>query len=236
MNITHPEQIKSFFKGSFLASPETLLAKLHHIKAFVFDWDGVFNAGFKDAGGSSPFNEIDSMGINMMRFNHFIRKGENPVMAVISGEHNAAALFLSKREHFHCVYSGIRNKKDALLHFCSVHNIKPEEIAFFFDDILDLSLAPICGLRILVGRESNPMFNNLVQTNELADYITANDGGHNAIREAAELIIGITGRYNNTIMQRVAWSDNYQHYITERNTITTNYFIHSGTEITEHLF
>ena len=236
MNITNPEQIKSFFKGSFLASPETLLAKLHQIKAFVFDWDGVFNNGFKDADRSSPFNEVDSMGINMMRFNHFIRKGDNPLMAIISGEKNAAALALSEREHFHSVYSGIKNKKEALLHFCNAHHIKPEETVFFFDDVLDLSLAPVCGMRIMVGRDSNPMFNNLVQTHEMADYITANDGGHNAIREAAELIIGLTGRYNNTIMQRVAWSDNYQHYLTERNTITTKYFTHSGNAITEQIF
>jgi len=235
MNITDPGHIKSLFKGSFLVSPETLLAKLQQVKAFVFDWDGVFNSGFKDAGGSSPFNEIDSMGINMMRFNHFIRKGENPVTAIISGERNAAALSLAGREHFHRVYSGIKNKKEALLDLCDAYKFSPAETAFFFDDVLDLSMAPVCGLRILVGRDTNPMFHNLVSTHELADYITANDGGHHAIREGVELLMGLTGRYNNTIMQRVAWSEHYQQYIIDRNAIKTQYFALQGAAITEQI-
>ena len=39
-----------------------LARQLHGIRALVFDWDGVFNDGWKDAQGGSPFSEVDSMG------------------------------------------------------------------------------------------------------------------------------------------------------------------------------
>ncbi len=232
---TEFNNIQDLFKGSFLTKPEVILEKMLKIKAFVFDWDGVFNNGFKDAGGSSPFNEVDSMGINMLRYNYFMRKGTNPVAAIISGEKNEASFTLAKREHFQGAYFKIKNKKEALHHLCNVHAIEPHEVAFFFDDILDLSIAELCGLRIMIGRDSNPMFTKLVKEKKLADYITSCNGGDNGIREAVELLIGLTGQYNNTIMHRVMWSDNYRDYITERDTLTTTFYTLIGSEIIKNI-
>jgi 3-deoxy-D-manno-octulosonate 8-phosphate phosphatase (KDO 8-P phosphatase) len=233
MNDIDPNQIKNIFRGGFLTQPLAIREKLFKMKAFVFDWDGVFNNGFKDSSGSSPFNEVDSMGINMLRFNYYLRKGHNPLTGIISGEKNTAAFTLARREHFHSVYSSMKNKKDALLHFCAAHDIAPDEVAYFFDDVLDLSIAEVCGLRIMVGRDCNPFFINLVFENELADYITAADGGSNAIREAVELLIGLTGDYNDTIMQRVKYSDNYRTYIETRNKPQPVFYTVSDSQITE---
>jgi len=217
MNITDLNQIKGVFKGSFLAEPPALQEKLFKVKAYVFDWDGVFNNGTKDVDGSSPFNEVDSMGVNMLRFNHYLRKNHNPVTAVITGEHNTAAFTLAKREHFHGVYYNMKNKKDALMHLCNAHHIEPLDVACFFDDILDLSIAEVCGLRIMVGCACNPLLLGLVHKNKLADYITAADGNNHALREAAELLIGLSGRYDDTIMQRVHYTEHYREYINARN-------------------
>jgi len=48
MNI--PELFTSI-GGRFISEPELISAKLKTIKAFIFDWDGVFNNGQKSAEG-----------------------------------------------------------------------------------------------------------------------------------------------------------------------------------------
>ena len=233
MNAIDFNQLKKVFTGTFLAEPFALQEKLFKVKAYVFDWDGVFNNGTKDASGSSPFNEVDSMGINMLRFSHYLLNSQNPVTAIITGELNTAAFTFAKREHFHAVYSGIRNKKDALIHFCDTHKLQPGNVAYFFDDVLDLSIAEVCGVRIMIGRSGSPLFLNLVKEHSLADYITDADGSNNALREAAELLIGLIGQYDETIMQRVHNSGNYKEYISARNTPVPSFYTLTDSKITE---
>ena len=71
-----------------------------NIKAFIFDWDGVFNNGQKNANSSSNFNETDSMGTNLLRYSYFLTNGVLPITAVISGEKNEAAFYFCERECF----------------------------------------------------------------------------------------------------------------------------------------
>ena len=149
------QNITYHFKGEFLTSPELMAERLGKIKAFIFDWDGVFNNGVKNANGSSSFSEIDSMGTNMLRFNHFLRNQQIPHTAIITGENNIDAYTFASRECFSAVYYRILTKPDALHHFCAAHNINPSEVAFFFDDVLDLSVAGMVGLRIMAGRYCN---------------------------------------------------------------------------------
>lgn len=209
--------IHKTFEGTFVTQPNIMGRNVGSIGAYIFDWDGVFNKGAKGSDGASSFNEVDSMGINMLRYNHYIRKGRNPIAGIITGEANPTAMAFAKREHFHAVYYSIKRKKDALLHLCAAHDIKPSQVAYFFDDITDLEVASMCGIRIMTGRKSNPMLMNLVKERNLADYITANDGDNNAIREATELLKALSGKYEETIMQRANYSENYRDYLNSRN-------------------
>src|SRR4051812_30130410 len=95
------EEIKQYFRGRFVTDFAVIEQRLQYIKAFIFDWDGVFNNGHKNADGNSSFSETDSMGMNLLRFNHYIRKKDQPITAVITGESNKTAFFFTKREHFH---------------------------------------------------------------------------------------------------------------------------------------
>jgi 3-deoxy-D-manno-octulosonate 8-phosphate phosphatase (KDO 8-P phosphatase) len=233
MDINDLDQIKGLVSGSFLTEPLAIKEKLFRVKAFVFDWDGVFNNGTKDASGSSPFNEVDSMGLNMLRFNHYLKAGENPITAVITGEHNIAAFTLAKREHFHSVYYRVKNKVDALTHLCEAHGIEPDAVAYFYDDILDLPIASVCGLRVMIGRPGSPMFSEFVKRDALADYITAAAGGSNALREAAEMLIALNGNYDETIRQRIQDTAQYHEYITARNTPNPTFYTITDSKITE---
>jgi len=223
-----------YFRGKFVTLPAEILTKLENVKAFVFDWDGVFNDGFKDNSGSRPFSEVDSMGTNLLRFNHFLRKGEVPIVAIISGEHNLAARTFAEREHFNAVYSKVRHKRQAIEHLCATHNISPDEILFVFDDVLDFSAAEMVGLRIMVAHSCSPLLSDYADKHGLADYITAHSGGGHAIRESVELLTGLTGMYAETISHRVKYDETYQQYLQLRNQPVPQYFTSKDLEIVSH--
>lgn len=228
-----PDQIAKLFKGTFLTEPSLMRQKLFNIKAFVFDWDGVFNAGYKDEHGASPFSEIDSMGTNMLRYNHFMRNGTPPVAIIISGEKNKAAFTFAKREHFNAVYYKMPNKKLAFEHLCEKFSLEPEEIAWVFDDILDLAIAGRCGLRVMISRDSNPMLTDLVKREGLADYLTFSNSGDHALREAAEMLLGISGKYDETINGRSEFTDNYKEYLVLRNQPEAVFYTNIESVVTE---
>ena len=99
--------------GEIVSGEIALRDKLAHIKALLFDWDGIFNSGEKGQIPSS-FNEIDSMGINMLRFGYYLLHDENPVTGLVTGERNETAVKWAEREHFHAVYLKVKHKADIL--------------------------------------------------------------------------------------------------------------------------
>lgn len=210
--------------GKFTCPPDVLAQKLSGIKAFVFDWDGVFNNGQKSAEGSSNFSEVDSMGTNLLRFSHFLSKGKLPLTAVISGEKNDTAFYFCRRECFNYSFFKTPHKTDALKFICEKEKIHPSEIAYFFDDVLDLSIAELCGLRILVHRGANPLFTDYCLRHRLADYITASEGGQYAVREACELLTGLYGNFDQVIQNRTHYTGDYRTYITQRRMVSTQFF------------
>jgi 3-deoxy-D-manno-octulosonate 8-phosphate phosphatase (KDO 8-P phosphatase) len=210
--------------GQFISTPDQIVKKLEGIKAFIFDWDGVFNNGQKSGGGSSDFNEIDSMGTNLLRYSYFLKHKKLPLTAVISGERNETAFYFCRRECFDFSFFKTPHKTDALTFICEKENIEPHEVAYFFDDVLDLSIAEVCGVRILVGRKANPLFTDYCIRNKFVDYITASEGGNFAVREASELLIGLSGEYNRVINDRTHYAEDYKHYITQRRLVKTQFF------------
>ncbi|HXC07089.1 MAG TPA: phosphatase [Bacteroidia bacterium] len=231
---TEPHQIEDLFTakgGRFHISSPAFLNKLQGIRAFIFDWDGVFNAAEKDAGGSSPFNEVDSMGLNLLRFAHWLKKGKLPLIAIISGEKNSASFALGKREHLDACYYKINHKPDALNHFCQEHKLNPLEVAFVFDDILDISLAQVCGLRFHIQRPGASLFHSYVVHHQLADYSTGSCSGQYPVRECCELIMGLSGTFDLAVEERVRFSPAYTEYLKLRNEKETDFFTRSESGI-----
>jgi 3-deoxy-D-manno-octulosonate 8-phosphate phosphatase (KDO 8-P phosphatase) len=224
-------ELEKLFKGKFLTPPADIQAKLQKIKAYIFDWDGVFNNGQKDENNTSLFNEIDAMGINMLRFNHYKRKGSMPLFGIITGERNSASHTFSDREHMDFVYYKIKHKSTALEHICKKHNLHPGEVLFVFDDILDLDVAAKVGVRMMVSRPANPLLTRYAESRALMDYLTANDSSNHALREVTELLIGLTGSYDETLSDRIAYNDTYREFIALRNTLTTEYYTVDGDTI-----
>ncbi len=89
---------EEYFKGVFITDASVIQQKLKKIKAFIFDWDGVFNDGRKDIDGNSSFSEVDSMGVNMMRFSYYLFKSSITNINHTYREKITSLLFLSHKE------------------------------------------------------------------------------------------------------------------------------------------
>jgi 3-deoxy-D-manno-octulosonate 8-phosphate phosphatase (KDO 8-P phosphatase) len=218
------EQIFTEQGGVFCTPYDSLRTKVQRVRAFLFDWDGVFNDGTKDEQGSSSFSEIDAMGTNLLRFAYHLKTDKMPVVAIMSGEHNTMSFQLGRREHVHAIYYRVNNKRLAFDHFMRLHGLTPEEVAFVFDDVLDLGVCERCGVRLMVNRAANPLFNNYVVQNNLADYVTAKPGGQFAVREVTELVMGLYGNYDDAVKHRSHFSDRYDTYLKARQQIETRFF------------
>jgi 3-deoxy-D-manno-octulosonate 8-phosphate phosphatase (KDO 8-P phosphatase) len=210
--------------GTFLNTYGNFVTRASRIKAVLFDWDGVFNAGTKGEGQSSTYSETDALGLNMLRLSFWLSNKKIPYMGIITGQHNKSAIQLAERDRFHTVYSGFLNKGLAFNHFLAENGLEEDEVAYVFDDILDIAIADKCGLRCAVRTNGSPLFEKFITDNDQADYFTANQGNNYAVREVCELLMGVMANYNETIKERIAFSDLYQEYLAERNRIATSYF------------
>jgi 3-deoxy-D-manno-octulosonate 8-phosphate phosphatase (KDO 8-P phosphatase) len=218
-------EIQSLFTkagGQFCTPAADIQRKLENIKAFIFDWDGVFNDGSKRDQTGSGFTEPDAMGTNMLRFSYWLKNKSLPITAIITGEENESALFLGKREHFTSLYFKASNKLKSFEHFLKSNNLQGHEVAFVFDDVLDLAVAGQCGIRLAAHRKSNPLFNEYIVANHLVDYLTSTN--QFAVREACELLIGLHGNYDEAIFNRMRFSETYQQYLQQRQLVETVVF------------
>lgn len=217
--------------GTFCISAEEFNRKVSAIRAFIFDWDGVFNNGIKNENGSSSFGEVDAMGTNLLRYSWWTRHGVMPVVAIMSGAKNTMSFQFGLREHVHGIYFNVKNKMLAFEHLTASYGLAPESVAFFFDDVLDLSLAEKCGLRVMINRKASPLFTKHVTEQQLADYVTAHPGGNSGLREACELLMGINGNYDEIVRSRAWFSDPYAKYLRERDQVPVAFFTWDGKSI-----
>ncbi|MBB3698352.1 phosphatase [Flammeovirga yaeyamensis] len=210
--------------GVFVAPSSSLLEQLKNVKGLIFDWDGVFNNGVKGGNMPSPFSEVDSMGVNMLRFGYFLEHGKIPFTAVVTGEYNEAAFKWAQREHLDAVCYLVKDKVKVLPLVDELSGVQPEEIMFTFDDILDISLAKAVGARFMIGRDGSPLFTEYCRMNGHCDYITGNPGNNNAVREISEVALCLLDRFDETIDKRVEFEGDYATYINLRQQIETKYF------------
>lgn len=231
MALTEIEDMFVDAGGNFYTSAFDLREKLPEIKAFVFDWDGVFNAGFKGMENSSNFSEVDSLGVSMMRFGYFLENKLNAKTAIITGESNPACIKWAKREGVNEVYIQSKEKDKALQHFCDLHDLEPSNVAYFFDDVLDVPVAKIAGMRFGVGRDCNPVFKHYLEKHKLVDYLSGCRGDQHAMREFSELVLCLMKKEFDVIDHRAAYDNFYLDYINARQQTDTRLFEYANGSI-----
>lgn len=207
--------------GSFVASAAALGERLEGVRAWLFDWDGVFNTGEKGDSVASTFSEPDSMGTNLLRYAFWREHGELPVTGIVTGANNPSARQFATREHFSVLYSGVLDKGEALDDFCTRHGLEASQVAFVFDDVNDLAVAARCGARFLARRAASPLLADYAVRNGLCDYVTGAHAGYCAVREVAELAMGLSGAFDAVVASRVAFDEDYTRYFEARQAALT---------------
>jgi 3-deoxy-D-manno-octulosonate 8-phosphate phosphatase (KDO 8-P phosphatase) len=209
--------------GAFVTPAARIAARAAACRGLVFDWDGVFNPGAKGQGATSSFSEADSMGVNLLRFALWRASGRLPIAAVVTGEENPTARRFATREHFDVVYSGVKNKVVALEHLCSAHGVEPQSLIAIFDDVNDLGMAARCGVRVLVRRDASPLLREYAVRHGLVDYVTAASANEHPVREASELLLGVTRAFDAVVGLRIAWDSEYARYFEARQAVETRF-------------
>lgn len=216
--------MEAAFAGEFLKDEAEIAEKLDRVKLWLFDWDGVFHNGQKSATGESSFNEIDAMGLNLLRFAHYLKTGRLPYFVIVTGVHNPTGEAFAIREHFDAIFMGAKNKEIVLQHICKEHRLDPSEVAFAFDDILDVNVAKQVGVRFYLSHGAKPITSDFLRSQEIFDYATAFSGGYGGLREVSELVMTLLGNADDVLEERIAWSENYDNYWDQRQAKLTKIF------------
>lgn len=157
--------------------------RVERVRILVLDVDGVMTDGrlfYHDNGTESKaFDVRDGHGIKML-------KQADIETALISGrssplvEKRAADLGITE------VVQGVRDKVGHLETILSARNLGFDEAAFIGDDVVDLTVMNRVGFAVVVADGSEYLF-------DTAHYVTLAPGGRGAVREVAELILGVQG-------------------------------------------
>jgi len=160
--------------------------RVEAVKLLVLDVDGVMTDGrlyyHDDGTESKAFDVRDGHGIKML-------KQAGIETALISGrssplvEKRAADLGIKD------VVQGVRDKVPVLEKLLSEKKVKIEETAYVGDDVVDLPVMNRVRFAVAVANASEYLF-------DIAHYVTLARGGRGAVREVAELILGVQNKWD----------------------------------------
>lgn len=154
--------------------------RLSRIRLVAFDIDGVFTDGrfyLSDEGiESKAFHTQDGYGIRRLL-------DAGIAVAVISGRQSEAVEKRMSELGVPYVVQGCGDKVAALNKIIATLNISTAACAYAGDDIPDLPLLDHVGFAIAVA-------NAVPALHSQCDYSTSASGGHGAVREICELILG----------------------------------------------
>lgn len=152
--------------------------KLKKLKLAVFDFDGVFTDGKvilnQDGMESVVCSRKDGMGIHLL-------KQAGLKVIVISNEQNPVVVRRCGKLGIEC-HQATAEKLPLLKRVLGDTSIALSETAFMGDDVNDLDCLQVVGIAITVA-DGHP------KCKEIADYITARNGGDHAVREVCDLIL-----------------------------------------------
>ena len=151
-----------------------------NIKMLILDCDGVLTDGavyYSSEGDEMRrFNIKDGYGISEM-----LKAGI--IIAIISKSKSTPILYRAKQLGINEVFIGVSNKVEKAKELFRKYNMTEDNVSFVGDDIPDLELMKVVKYPITVADASE-------ENKNAAIYITKSKGGHGAVRELAELILG----------------------------------------------
>lgn len=159
--------------------------KLHDIKAFVFDFDGVMTDGsvfvYADGQTVRAGNVKDGYAIQ-----YAVKKGYT--VALISGADSLSITNRMKSLGVKQIYTGCPNKLETFRKFLSDNDLRPEQVLAMGDDIPDYHILQASGVACCPADAA-------VEIKEIADYISIFPGGRGCVRDIIEQVLRLHGNW-----------------------------------------
>jgi 3-deoxy-D-manno-octulosonate 8-phosphate phosphatase (KDO 8-P phosphatase) len=159
--------------------------KLHQIKAFAFDVDGVFTDGTVLVAESGYL-----LRAHQAKDGYAIRCAvtQGYPVGIITG---AASPTVTKRFDMlgvTDVYLNARDKIEPFYHFCAKYSLDPSEVLYMGDDIPDLEVMEVCGLPCAPSDAAQEVL-------KAAQYISLYAGGKGCVRDVVEQVLRLHGKW-----------------------------------------
>ena len=160
-------------------------AKLHEIKAFVFDYDGVISDGNIWSANDTIIVRSGSVkdGYAMQ---YALRKGY--LIAILSGGSGDSIRSRMKMLGVEDVYLGSHRKKEIFEDFLKDKQLLPEQVLYVGDDIPDYDVMRLAGVSACPADAAE-------EIKAVADYISHKNGGCGCVRDVIEQVLRLQGQW-----------------------------------------
>lgn len=165
--------------------------KLAGIRMFVMDVDGVLTDStlyFTENGEwMKGFSTLDGSGIEFLH-----RSGITT--AVITGRNSPSACARARDLGIAHIYSGVSPKLPVFEKLLETAGISHEETAYIGDDLADIPPMKASGVSFAPAESAR-------EAKEAADIVLTRSGGRGAVREACEMILKASGKWEALLKQ-----------------------------------
>jgi 3-deoxy-D-manno-octulosonate 8-phosphate phosphatase (KDO 8-P phosphatase) len=169
--------------------PPEVWQRAQAIRLLILDVDGVLTDGrlFFDAKGEplKVFHVRDGHGIKMAQL-------AGIEVAFLSGRRSDATFHRARELGINLFFEGLRDKVATMKEIKAALQIRPQEVAVVGDDLVDLSIMARAGLAVAVA-------DAVPEVLAAAHWVTANPGGHGAVREVCDLLLKAQGKWEEIV-------------------------------------
>jgi len=159
---------------------------LHQITTFIFDVDGVLTNG--DIQISEKGELLRTMNVkDGFAVKYAVKKGYN--MAIISAGTNTGVKQRLETLGVGDVFLDAQNKLETFNNYIKTHKLKPEEILYVGDDVMDIKVMKLVGLACC-PQDAVPEVKNI------SNYISHKNGGKGCVREIIEQVLKVQNNWN----------------------------------------
>ena len=159
--------------------------RLHTIKAFVFDIDGVLTDGrifiMENENMVRAMNIRDSYALE-----HAIKSGY--VIGIISGGKSETVRQCLLKLGIHDIYLNTRDKLDVLKEFMHIHNFNFDNILYMGDDLPDYEVLKKVGIPCCPK-------DAVTEIKEISVYVSHKKGGHGCVRDVIEQTMKVQNKW-----------------------------------------
>lgn len=173
---------------------QEIIARAQNIKLLILDVDGVLSDGriYLNEQGieSKAFHVHDGLGIKLLQ-------QAGVVVAVISSRSTPIVSVRMTNLGVKYIYQGRENKLAAFNELLGLLSLKPEQVAYAGDDLVDIPLLRRAGLAIAVANANTAIM-------PYSHWITKVEGGKGAVREICEFILTAQDKWQNALAKYIS--------------------------------